>query len=88
MRRLLCSCTVFHAHDRLYHRLCVEKQSCLSGKDHSIVQTVTLTLATQRRAVLEAIAFGTFVRDTEIYVDGDFGLLTSNSDSGPGMLSA
>lgn len=50
------------------------------------VQTVTLTLSTQRRAVLEAIAFGTFVRDTELYVDTDFGLLTTNTDDGPGLL--
>jgi hypothetical protein len=53
------------------------------------VQTVTMYVSTQRRAVLEAVAFGTFVRDTELYVDSKFGLLTPNpAQAGPppGML--
>ena len=40
------------------------------------VAVVTMSLATQRRAVLEAVAFGTFLRDIEDRVDGDYGLLT------------
>jgi hypothetical protein len=50
------------------------------------VQTVTMFVSTQRRAVLEAVAFGTFVRDKEIYVDTHFGLLTPNPNKGPGLL--
>lgn len=33
------------------------------------VETLTMTVATQRRAVLEAVAFGTFLRDVETHVD-------------------
>merc|ERR1719409_1632784 len=33
------------------------------------VKTLTLPVATQRRVVLEAVAFGTFLRDAETYVD-------------------
>lgn len=40
------------------------------------VETLTMTVATQRRAVLEAVAFGTFLRDVEGWVDSDYQLLT------------
>lgn len=43
------------------------------------VQTVTLTVGTQRRAVLEAVAYGCFLRDVESWVDQDYALLTSVS---------
>ena len=51
------------------------------------VETVTMSIATQRRAVLEAVAFGTFLRDVETDVDNSYGLLTplritSSSDGG------
>lgn len=32
------------------------------------VETLTMTVGTQRRAVLEAVAFGTFLRDVESWV--------------------
>ncbi|GFH15812.1 uncharacterized protein HaLaN_12117 [Haematococcus lacustris] len=35
------------------------------------VETLLMTVATQRRAVLEAVAFGTFLRDVESWVDQD-----------------
>lgn len=50
------------------------------------VQTVTMFVSTQRRAVLEAVAFGTFVRDKEIYVDTNFGILTANPHKGTGLI--
>lgn len=40
------------------------------------VQNTTMTVATQRRAVLEAVAYGCFLRDIENWVDTDYGLLT------------
>lgn len=51
------------------------------------VESLNITVGTQRRAVLEAIAFGTFLRDVESYVDGEYQLLTptsSSPSSGPG----
>lgn len=52
------------------------------------VESLNITVGTQRRAVLEAIAFGTFLRDVESYVDGEYQLLTpapsSSSKGGPG----
>lgn len=33
-------------------------------------------MGTQRRAVLEAVAFGTFLRDVETFVHDEYGLLT------------
>ena len=53
---------------------------------HDQVQTVTMFASTQRRAVLEAVAFGTFVRDTEMYVENNFGLLTPNPNQGMGLI--
>lgn len=44
------------------------------------VQTLTLPYATQRRIVLEAVAFGAFLRDVEAYVD-DYALLTPISSA-------
>lgn len=40
------------------------------------VETVTMTISTQRRAVLEAVAFGTFMRDVEDHVVQEYNLLT------------
>jgi len=52
-----------------------------SGK----VKTLTVPYATQRRIVLEAVAFGSFLRDVESYVDGyDGRLLTPTSSSSGG----
>lgn len=51
------------------------------------VKTVTMTAATQRRMVLEAVAYGTFLRDVETRVDEEYALLTSvPSRGGPGLL--
>lgn len=43
------------------------------------VESITMTVATQRRAVLEAVAYGCFLRDVESWVDTDYGLLTAAS---------
>jgi hypothetical protein len=40
------------------------------------IETLTMTVGTQRRAVLEAVAYGTFLRDVETYVDTNYSLLT------------
>ena len=40
------------------------------------VEVVHVTVATQRRSVLEAVAFGTFLRDVETHVDTEYALLT------------
>ena len=53
------------------------------------VESLTISVSTQRRAVLEAVAFGTFLRDVESHVDNDYALLTpassnTKSDGGPG----
>ncbi|GAB4818218.1 hypothetical protein N2152v2_005264 [Parachlorella kessleri] len=40
------------------------------------VESVTMTIGTQRRAVLEAVAYGCFLRDVESQVDTDYALLT------------
>lgn len=49
------------------------------------VKTVTINVATQRRVVLEAVAFGSFLRDAESYVDRHDGrLLTPASSVGGG----
>lgn len=49
------------------------------------VASLNITVGTQRRAVLEAVAFGTFLRDVESYVDGEYQLLTPlSSASGAG----
>ena len=52
------------------------------------VETLALTAGTQRRAVLEAVAYGAFLRDVENHVDSEYGLLTpapSSPGGGGGM---
>eukprot|EP00803_Ostreobium_quekettii_P001375 evm.model.scf_910.1 EVM.evm.TU.scf_910.1 scf_910:24458-29165(-) len=61
------------------------QQAVMDGK----VSTLTMTVGTQRRTVLEAVAFGTFLRDVETWVQSDYGLLTAlpaprPEDFGPG----
>lgn len=60
--------------------VCVVQQAV--EKDE--VQSLSITVGTQRRAVLEAIAFGTFLRDVESYVDQEYQLLTPILSSGKG----
>jgi hypothetical protein len=55
--------------DQLYARM----EEVVQGNK---VDTVTMTVATQKRCVLEAVAFGTFLRDVESHVSTDYGLLT------------
>lgn len=61
-------------------------QAVESGK----VQTLTLPYITQRRIILEAVAFGAFLRDVESYVISEYTpLLSPPSDqSGPGGISS
>jgi hypothetical protein len=40
------------------------------------VPTLKMTVSTQRRAVLEAVSFGSFLRDVETQVQSDYTLLT------------
>ena len=40
------------------------------------VESLVISVATQRRAVLEAVAFGTFLRDVEEHVGAEYDLLT------------
>lgn len=40
------------------------------------VETLTMTIATQRRAVLEAVAYGSFLRDVETWVQTEYHVLT------------
>ncbi len=50
------------------------------------VKSLTLTVAAQRRVVLEAVAFGAFLRDIENYVAKEtVGLLTANTNRFPGQ---
>ena len=51
------------------------------------VENMTITVGTQRRAVLEAIAFGAFLRDVETHVDLEYRLLTPVSSAGGGPFS-
>ena len=46
------------------------------------VETVVMTVGTQRRAVLEAIAYGCFLRDVESWVDSEYELLTPVGTAG------
>jgi hypothetical protein len=55
--------------DQLYARM----EEVVQGNK---VDTVTMTVATQKRCVLEAVAFGTFLRDVESHVSTEYGLLT------------
>jgi len=52
------------------------------------VKTVTLPVATQRRVVLEAVAFGSFLGDAESYVDAYDGRLLTPAPAAapPGMI--
>ena len=51
-------------------------QNAVAGGE---VRSLTLTVAAQRRVVLEAVAFGAFLRDIESYVAKEtVGLLSSN----------
>ena len=40
------------------------------------VESLVISVGTQRRAVLEAVAFGTFLRDVEEHVGDEYSLLT------------
>ncbi|KAL6776614.1 hypothetical protein ACKKBG_A21835 [Auxenochlorella protothecoides x Auxenochlorella symbiontica] len=51
------------------------------------VETLTLTVGTQRRAVLEAVAYGVFLRDVESWVDGEYALLSPHRGGGSAGLS-
>ncbi|GLC43853.1 hypothetical protein PLESTB_000915300 [Pleodorina starrii] len=44
--------------------------------EHDMVETVTMQVTTQRRSVLEAVAFGSFLRDVEGWVQDEYALLT------------
>lgn len=48
------------------------------------IDSVMITVGTQRRAILEAIAFGTFLRDVEGNIDSTYGLLTAATARGGG----
>lgn len=45
------------------------------------VESVTMTVGTQRRAVLEAVAYGCFLRDVESWVDTEYALLTPTTSA-------
>eukprot|EP00192_Tetraselmis_astigmatica_P024559 CAMPEP_0117672966 /NCGR_PEP_ID=MMETSP0804-20121206/14209_1 /TAXON_ID=1074897 /ORGANISM="Tetraselmis astigmatica, Strain CCMP880" /LENGTH=49 /DNA_ID=CAMNT_0005481649 /DNA_START=675 /DNA_END=824 /DNA_ORIENTATION=+ len=49
-----------------------------------------MTVNTQRHAVLEAVAYGTFLRDVESHVDSEYQLLLTAAPKAtpPGMLDA
>jgi hypothetical protein len=47
-----------------------------SAVESDSVETIQMSAATQRRAVLEAVAFGTFLRDVEGWIADEYGLLT------------
>lgn len=56
------------------------------------VDSLTMTVGTQRRAVLEAVAFGAFLRDVETHVENEYQLLTPGvapmgPQGGPGLLT-
>ena len=57
------------------------------------VESVVVTVGTQRRAVLEAVAYGCFLRDVESWVDGDYAALltpvtpAAAGDSGGPMMA-
>ena len=48
------------------------------------IDSVTLTVGNQRRMILEAVAYGTFLRDVEGNIDSNYGLLTATSASSSG----
>lgn len=49
---------------------------CMQAVADNAIETVTMTVSTQRRCVLEAVAFGTFLRDVEDSVQTEYSLLT------------
>lgn len=49
------------------------------------VEVVDITVGTQRRAVLEAVAYGCFLRDVESWVDRDYALLTPTTGANGAM---
>eukprot|EP00798_Chlamydomonas_sp_ICE-L_P020194 gene20194-26937_t len=51
-------------------------QKMAKAVEEDKVETLSMTVATQRRAVLEAVAYGTFLRDVESWVQTDYDLLT------------
>lgn len=51
-------------------------QRVASAIEKEKVETVTMTQTVQRRAVLEAVAYGSFLRDVETWVQTDYQLLT------------
>ena len=53
-----------------------------SAVNSGAVESLAITVGTQRRAVLEAIAFGTFLRDVETFVETEYALLTPPKPSG------
>ena len=60
-------------------------QAALEGDE---IQALTLTFADQRRVILEAVAFGSFLRDTEAYVEVSHTSLLTPAPSGPGGTGA
>ena len=62
-------------------------ESVKNAVNSEAVESVAITVGTQRRAVLEAVAFGTFLRDVETFVETEYALLTPpnpKADSGGG----
>lgn len=51
------------------------------------ISTLTMTVGTQRRSILEAVSFGTFLRDVETWLETEYSLLTAlptpRLDGGP-----
>lgn len=48
------------------------------------IDSVSLTVGNQRRMILEAVAFGTFLRDVEGNIDSSYSLLTATAPGGGG----
>lgn len=73
-------CTALHGLKSYHTHAPLLLQSAVSEDK---VESLTLTVGTQRRSVLEAIAFGTFLRDVETHVNEEYGLLTPALPPGP-----
>jgi len=58
-------------------------QRVAAAVEQEKVETLTMTVGTQRRAILEAIAYGTFLRDIESHVDTEYHLLTPSGAGSP-----
>merc|ERR1711871_798782 len=68
------------------HRLQQDMQELMSRMQQVVeeekVKTLTLTISAQRRVVLEAVAYGAFLRDVESFVAVESaGLLTTNDET-------